>query len=117
MHTDVRSDNILMTARNRAVLVDWPWACIGSPWIDGLSALINVRVYDSGFDVESVLRSHQVFAPATADGIDRVLSGLGAYFTDVGRQPPPPGLPTLRAFQRRQGEAVIFWLRQRLSHL
>ncbi|MEV7134431.1 phosphotransferase [Arthrobacter sp. NPDC093128] len=117
VHTDVRSDNILMTACSRAVLVDWPWACIGSPWIDGLTALINVRVYDPGFDVESVLRSHQVFAPATAAGINRVLSGLGAYFTDAGRQPPPPGLPTLRAFQRTQGEAVILWLRQRISEL
>ncbi|WP_146072329.1 hypothetical protein [Arthrobacter sp. Y81] len=111
------------------------WKRIGSdppegcdPWIltnlealgqlaeGGLTALLNVRVYDPGFDVESVLRSHQVFAPATADGINRVLSGLGAYFTDAGRQPPPPGLPTIRSFQRRQGEAVILWLRQRLSH-
>jgi hypothetical protein len=117
VHTDVRSDNILMTAHHGAVLVDWPWACIGSPWIDGLTVLINVRVYDPEFDVESVLRSHQVFSRATSGGINRVLSGLGAYFTDAARQPPPPGLPTVRAFQQRQGQAVVRWLQQRLSRL
>ena len=33
---------------------------------------------------------------------------------DTLEQPPPPGLPTLRAFQQKQGEAVIQWLRERL---
>lgn len=117
VHTDVRSDNVLITPHNGAVLVDWPWACVGSPWVDGLTVLINVRVYDPEFDVESVLRSHPVFAPANEGSINRVLSGLGAYFTDAARQPPPPGLPTVRAFQLTQSEAVIRWLRQRLSNL
>ncbi len=114
VHTDVRADNILITHDNEAVLVDWPWACIGSAWVDALTVLINVRVFDPGYDVVSVLRTHKVFAPATAAGVHRVLSGLGAYFTDAARQPPPPGLPTVRAFQRQQGEAVVHWLRQRI---
>lgn len=115
VHTDVRADNILITRDNKAVLVDWPWACIGSAWVDALTVLINVRVFDPDFDVDSVVQSHEVFAPAIAGSVNRVLSGLGAYFTDAARQPPPPGLPTVRAFQRQQGEAVIRWLRQRLT--
>jgi thiamine kinase-like enzyme len=117
VHTDVRADNILITRDNEAVLVDWPWACVGSAWVDALTMLINVRVFDPDFDVDSVVQSHEVFAPATAGSVNRVLSGLGAYFTDAARQPPPPGLPTVRAFQRQQGEAVSRWLRQRLTHL
>lgn len=115
VHTDIRADNVLITADNGAILVDWPWACIGSSWIDALTVLINVRVFSHTFDVDSLLRSHSAFAPASAAGVDAVLSGLGAYFTDAARQPPPPGLPTVRAFQRAQGEAVVRWLRERLS--
>jgi hypothetical protein len=115
VHTDIRADNILITPDNMAILVDWPWACIGCAWIDALCALVNVQVFDPVFDAESVLQSHEVFAAATAESINRVLSGLGAYFTDAARQPPPPGLPTVRMFQRQQGEAVVRWLRHRLS--
>jgi len=115
VHTDIRADNILITPANRPVFVDWPWACIGSGWVDALSVLVNVRVFDPDFDVDAVLQSHGVFAGATADSVNGVLSGFGAYLMDVARQPAPPGLPTVRAFQRRQGEAVVRWLRHRLS--
>ena len=113
VHTDIRADNILITGENKAVLVDWPWACIGAGWIDGLSLLINARLFDADFDVESVLASHPVFSEVLPGSVDGVLSGLGAYFIDAARQPPPPGLPTLRAFQQQQGDVVIAWLRQR----
>ncbi|UVJ39492.1 phosphotransferase [Arthrobacter sp. CJ23] len=116
VHTDIRADNILITPNNTAVLVDWPWACVGSSWIDALSALINVRVFDPMFDVESVLQSHAAFATVRPDSVDRVLAGLGAYFTDAARLAPPPGLPSLRTFQRQQSEAVVRWLRHRLSN-
>ena len=115
VHTDVRADNILITGDNGAVLVDWPWACVGSGWFDALTVLVNVRAFDSAFDVDSVLQSHPVFAAASANGVDGFLSGLGAYFIDIARRPAPLGLPTVRAFQQQQGDAVMGWLRQRLS--
>jgi hypothetical protein len=115
VHTDIRADNILITDNNEAILVDWPWACIGAGWMDGLSLLINARVFDPEFDVESVLGSHPVFSEVLPGNVNGVLSGLGAYFIDAARQPPPSGLPSLRAFQQRQGDAVIAWLRQRAT--
>lgn len=115
VHTDVRADNILITPDGGAVLVDWPWAAIGSAYFDALTVLVNVRVFDPGFDVESVLESHPVFMEAGQERIDGFLSGLGAYFMDMARRPAPPGLPTVRAFQQRQGDAVMGWLRQRLD--
>jgi hypothetical protein len=35
------------------------------------------------------------------------------FFLHVGRLPPPPGIPTVRAFQRAQAAALIPWLRDR----
>ncbi len=115
VHTDVRADNILITESRGAILVDWPWAAVGSPWVDALTVLVNVCVFDPAFNADAVLQSHPVFREATAGRVDRVLSGLAAYFIDAGRQPPQPGLPTVRAFQRRQGDAVVRWLRNRLT--
>ena len=115
VHTDIRADNVMITADNGAVLVDWPWASIGSSWMDALTLLVNVRLFDPSSDVDAILQSHDAFASSTADSVNGVLSGLAAYFTDAARQPPPPGLPTVRAFQRQQGEAVIRWLRERLA--
>jgi hypothetical protein len=115
VHTDLRADNILITPAGRAVLVDWPWACIGAGWLDALTILINARVFDPSSGVEEVLLTHPVFAGTAPESIDGVLAGFAAYFIDAARQPPPPGLPTLRTFQRQQGDAVLGWLRQRLA--
>ena len=114
-HTDVRADNILITVPHGAVLVDWPWAAVGAPWVDALTVLVNVRVFDPSFDTEPLLASHNVFTGTSADQINGFLSGLAAFFIDAARQPPPAGLPTLRAFQQQQGEAVIHWLRERIT--
>lgn len=114
-HTDVRADNIIITATNGAVLVDWPWAAVGAPWVDAITVLVNVRVFDPVFDVDALLASHDVFTTATAENVNGFLSGLAAYFIDAARQPPPPGLPTVRAFQQQQGDAVVRWLRGRLT--
>ncbi|MGX5183724.1 hypothetical protein ACWKT5_13170 [Streptomyces avermitilis] len=42
------------------------------------------------------------------------LAPLAGYFVRQARQPPPPGLPTLRPFRRAEGEAAREWLRKRL---
>jgi hypothetical protein len=41
------------------------------------------------------------------------LDALTGMFLWVAGLPDPPGLPTLRAFQRGQGEAALAWLRRR----
>ena len=114
VHNDVRADNILITAQDQAILVDWPWACIGVGWFDALSVLVNVRAFDPNFNAEAVLATHPVFAEATAQQIDAVLAGLAGYFIDVARTVAPVGLPTVRAFQKQQGDVVIKWLKERL---
>ncbi|NVM94645.1 phosphotransferase [Arthrobacter wenxiniae] len=126
VHGDLRTDNILLTGPDGrspngsspgaggAVLVDWPWAALGAPWVDALSVLINVKSLDPGSDPEVQLREHRVFSGVPAPDVDGVLAGFAGYFLDMSRRPDSPGIPTLRAFQRKQGDALIGWLKLRL---
>lgn len=133
VHGDLRADNILLVATEpdslpensahdahgaaarRAVLIDWPWAAVGSSWADALSILVNVKTLDADADVEQWLTGHEAFSGASQHAVNCVLAGLAGYFMDQSRRPAPPGIPTLRAFQRQQGDAIVSWLAQRLS--
>jgi Ser/Thr protein kinase RdoA (MazF antagonist) len=105
VHTDIRADNLLLGPDGAVTIVDWPHACRGAAWLDTLLLLINVRLY-GGHDTDRLL------ARCAADPGDlvAVLAALAGFFMDYARRPPPPGLPTLREFQRIQGEAVLAWL-------
>jgi hypothetical protein len=109
VHTDIRADNLLIRPDRSVVVVDWPWACRGCAWFDTLCVLLNVELY-GGHDVEALLADTPLLARVPADAIDGVLAGLGGFFYNAGRRPASPGLPTLRQFQRDQGDAVLRWL-------
>lgn len=111
LHIDVRSDNLLVRPDRTVALVDWPWACTGPAWLDRFMLLVNVNLY-GGHDVEALLDRH--LPDLDAEVATAVLAGVLGYFVDVARRPPPPGLPTLRLFQRQQGDATLAWLRRRL---
>ncbi|GAA1763452.1 phosphotransferase [Luedemannella helvata] len=111
VHLDVRADNLLLSDDGRVILVDWPWACRGPAWLDTLLLLINVRLF-GGHDTGARLREHARRTGADPADLRGVLAGLGGFFVDAARLPPAPGLPTLRAFQRAQGDAVVAWLRE-----
>ncbi|MFD7711474.1 aminoglycoside phosphotransferase family protein [Streptomyces sp. NPDC059786] len=113
VHSDLRADNVLLTPDGRVVLVDWPHARRAAPWFDLLVMLPCVRA-QGGPDPEEVFAAHPLGQGADPDGVTATLAGLAGYFIHGSRQPPPPGLPTLRAFQRAQGEAALEWLRTRL---
>ncbi|HSN43892.1 MAG TPA: hypothetical protein VLR88_07525, partial [Propionibacteriaceae bacterium] len=114
-HQDVRADNLLIRHDGSVAIIDWPWAAVGAGWFDAVTLLINVRLYDPTFDVDAVLETHPVFVGVPPRAVDAVLAGMAGFFVEAARQPPLPGLPTLRAFQRDQGEASVTWLRQRGS--
>jgi hypothetical protein len=114
VHTDLRADNLLLTKDGNVTVVDWPWAAIGAPWFDALTILIDARVYDPGYDVESVVAQHPLFASATSQELNTVIAGLAGYFLDAARQDAPQGIPTLRSFQKQEGDAALNWLKERL---
>lgn len=113
VHTDIRSDNLLVTPDGALRVVDWPWACRGAAWIDSLTLLLNVRVH-GGPDV-TAYEGRLADLGATEEDINVFLAALLGYFVHAGRLPSAPGLPTLRAFQRAQGVATRAWLRERLG--
>jgi hypothetical protein len=115
VHFDARADNILIRPDGTAIVVDWPWALRGAPWFDPLLLMLNVRLLDPGHDVDAVIARHPAFAGMPGEGASAVLAGLAGMFLERSLQPPVPGIPTLRGFQRAQGVACLDWLRVRLE--
>lgn len=107
VHLDVRADNLLVGPAGEVTLVDWPWACRGPRWLDRVLLLVNVGLF-GGHDCDALLAD----IDGDRDDMRAVLVGLAGYFVDRSRQPPPPGIPTVRAFQRAQGESLLAWIRR-----
>jgi hypothetical protein len=85
------------------LFVDWPWGCVGPDWLD--TALLAMNVLVHGGDGNAIM-------PAPGIGVTAAFTG---YLLDIARRPPPPGLPTVRAFQRAQADALLPWLRETLA--
>ena len=113
-HADLRADNMLLTAEDRVVFVDWPHAVRAAPWFDLLVMLPCVRA-QGGPDPEEVFTAHPLGRDADQVGVTAALAALAGFFVEKSLRPAPPGLPTLRAFQRAQGDAALAWLRRRLK--
>ncbi len=110
VHTDLRADNILCGADGTVTLIDWPSACRGPSWLDSLLLLINVALH-GGHDMHTLLLGRADAHSAPVEDLLSVLAAMTGFFADAARCPPPPGLPTLRAFQWKQAEAGLAWLR------
>ena len=111
LHSDLRADNLLLTP-TRVVAVDWPWACVGAAWVDLLLLLPSVTM-QGGPDPEPTFAAHPVAAAADPQAVTTALAAWAGFLVGGARQPPPPGLPTLRAFQLGQGVVALDWLRRR----
>ncbi|MFG1678180.1 phosphotransferase family protein [Micromonospora sp. NPDC049282] len=113
-HLDVRADNLLLGPDGTVTVVDWPWACRGPAWLDTLLTVVNVQVY-GGHDPDALLATRPLTARVDPADLTGALAGFTGFFLDGARQPPPPGIPTVRAFQRLQGDALLPWLARRLG--
>ena len=114
LHTDLRADNLLITPDGEVVLVDWPWACTGAAFVDLVLLLPSVGL-DGGPDPATVVERHRLFDHVDDGALDAVLAALAGFFVRQSLDPPPPGLPTLRRFQRAQAEVALDWLLPRIS--
>lgn len=113
VHMDARRDNIVR-AGDRLLLVDWPYATRGAPWLDLLTHLPSLATEGGGNPAEIWDRA-EVTMGADEEDVTAVLAGLAGFFVCASVQPSPPGIPHLRSFQRAQGEAALSWLRARLA--
>jgi hypothetical protein len=97
-HFDVRSDNIALLG-DRAVLVDWNWACIGNPLFDRAAWAPSLHV-EGGPPPEELV-------PDAPPAFPALLAGFWA--ARVGLPPPPGAAPGLRDLQLAQLGVVLPW--------
>jgi len=108
LHADVRADNLLL-ARDRVMVVDWPHACLGAPVVDLVLFAPSVAMQD-GPEPAGLLALSSLNRDVDPQSLAAVVCAVAGYFTHRGLQPPPPGLPTVRAFQAAQGVVARRWL-------
>ncbi|PRX00697.1 UNVERIFIED_ORG: phosphotransferase family enzyme, partial [Actinomadura viridilutea] len=112
-HTDLRADNILITAGGVKV-VDWAYAVASAPWTDLLLMLPSVAA-SSGIDPEPIWHAFPRSRDVPDDQANAVLAALAGDFLTQSLLPAPPNIPGLRQHQRAKGEAALRWLRTRLT--
>ncbi|TDU87502.1 hypothetical protein EV138_1025 [Kribbella voronezhensis] len=101
-HWDLRADNILLT-ETRVVFIDWAHAALAAPWADTVILHADMR---GSVELPDL--------PAD-DGISGFLAGIAGGLWWGSNQPAPPGLPTIRAWQRETALVHLDWLHERLS--
>jgi aminoglycoside phosphotransferase (APT) family kinase protein len=111
LHLDIRADNLLLTA-DRVYLVDWALACVGAAWVD-LAFFAPSVTMQGGPPPEALLQKHPACRQADPDAVTAAVAAIAGFFTHRALQPPPPGLPTLRAFQAAQGAVARDWVAER----
>lgn len=114
VHLDLRADNLLVTPDGAVFVVDWPWAACGAAWVDTVVFALDHDVH-GGVDQEWLVADSPVVAGADPADVTDLLLALTGTFAQAMRRPPPPGLPTLRDFQRRFHDAALAWARRRVD--
>ncbi len=112
LHLDLRADNLLLTPDGRILVVDWPHARVGAPWVDTVFFAPSVAM-QGGPRPEALVAQHPHVRNVDPEAITAVVAAVAGFFIREGLQPEPPGLPTLRPFQVSQGEVARDWLARR----
>jgi phosphotransferase family enzyme len=99
LHFDVRSDNLCIRA-GQAVLVDWNLACVGNPAFDVALWLPSLALERGPSPTETACERPDV---------DALGPHVAGFFAARAGLPPPPGAPSVRAFQLAQLEVALPW--------
>jgi hypothetical protein len=113
LHFDIRADNLLLNGE-QVWFVDWPHAAVGAAWVDVVGFAPSVAM-QGGPPPEAVLARYPARHRAEPEMITAAIAAIAGYFTHRSLQPPPPGIPTVRAFQAAQGVVAREWVAQRMG--
>ena len=111
-HWDVRSDNVLVTPENRVVFVDWAHACRSAQWVDPVIAACDV-LDDADVDADALLSRFPAVRGADPVDVTALVAAVTGGLAWSAGQPGPPGLPTIRRWQREQAAILLAWVRRR----
>lgn len=114
VHFDLRNDNLLVDRLGRVHLLDWPHAGAGAPWLD-LAFFAPTVSLDIGPRAGEVFARSPLAHVVPRDDLRVIVSGWAGRLIWASRQPHPPGIPTLRAFQAAQARTTLDWLRELLD--
>ena len=110
VHGDLRADNALITA-DGIVVVDWPHATRGAPWLDLLGYLPSYEMYGGG-SARDAFRAHPLARGVSETAERAMVAAVAGYLVVESTEPPMPALPGIREFQRAQALPALNWLRQ-----
>ena len=96
------------------MFVDRAETSLGAPVVDLVGMLPSVRL-QGGPDPHRILARHPLARDPPPNQLAAVAAGVAGYFVERSMRPAPPGLPTVRRFQRDQGRLAVRLLRERLS--
>lgn len=108
LHADIRADNLLLTGQG-AMVVDWPWACRGAAFTDLVLFAPSVAL-QGGPPPAELIASSRSGSAASPHAVMALVCALAGYLTETSLRPPPPGLPTIRAFQAAHATIARHWL-------
>lgn len=123
VHADLRADNILV---GRPVAPGWPppvwfldWAAAlrAAPWVDPMILacdFVTSRAdgrQGGSVDVAALLASHPVTAAVDPELRWAMMAGLAVTLHRLSQEADPPGLPTIRGWQRRCAEDLLGFVR------
>ncbi|MDX3006685.1 aminoglycoside phosphotransferase family protein [Kribbella solani] len=101
-HYDLRADNVILTD-DRVVFIDWAHPGLAARWTDTVILHADMR--------ESVTLP-ELPGDEAITGFIAAIAG-GQWWGSA--QPAPPGLPTIRTWQRQSALTHLDWVRERLS--
>jgi hypothetical protein len=114
VHGDLRADNLLMGPGNSVAFVDWAWAVRGADWIDTVLFSLAAAT-QGGVDPEWLVGRSALVAGADPRQVTDLVLAMAGMWASSMRRPAPPGLPTLRAFQREFHAAALTWGMRRVA--
>ena len=111
VHFDTRSDNVRLQG-DRLRIFDWNWACVAPHEMDA-AAFAQATEAEGGPSVERTMGWYAEVMPLRDGHLDASVAGIAGYFAHGAWLPPPPGLPRLRAWQRKQLRVSLTWAARR----
>jgi hypothetical protein len=107
LHFDTRSDNVRLQG-DQLRMFDWNFASVGPHEID-VAAFAQATEAEGGPPVDRIMEWYAGVMPLRRSYVDAAVAGIAAYFADRAWRPPIPGVPRVRAFQRRQLKVSLAW--------
>jgi len=113
LHFDTRSDNVRLHDEQLRMF-DWNFASVGPHEVDA-AAFAQATEAEGGPPVDQTMGWYAEVMPLRAPHVDAAVAGIAGYFADRAWRPPIPGVPRVRAFQRRQLKVSLAWAARLLA--